>query len=405
MNRIWLAVMLLSSFTGISAQQKGDSLKAEASLPEKKWYETISVRGYVQTRYNRLLETNPNLSNEQGDRSWGNNGGFFLRRVRVIIFGQISKQVYFYLQPDFASAASSNNLNFGQIRDAYIDLGVDTKNEFRFRIGQSKIPYGFENMQSSSNRLPLDRNDGLNSAFVNERDLGVFFYWAPAAKRALYSSLVRDGLKGSGDFGVFAFGVFNGQGANKPEQNNQPHIVTRFSYPIEMGNQIIEPGIQAYTGKYVVTKDQTTSGTKLKQDRNYLDQRIAGTFVLYPKPFGIQAEYNIGKGPEFNPVTDSIETKSLHGGYITLSYLLKNKNKQIFIPFLRGHYYNGGKKHELDARSYQVRELEIGVEWQPVKQFELVAMYTISSRRFEDFSLQNNLQKGSLLRIQAQLNF
>ncbi|MFW2475448.1 MAG: porin, partial [Sediminibacterium sp.] len=338
-------------------------------------------------------------------KSWGNNGGFFLRRVRVILFGQISKQVYFYLQPDFASSAASNNLNFGQIRDAYIDLGVDAKNEFRFRIGQSKIPYGFENMQSSSNRLPLDRNDGLNSAFVNERDLGVFFYWAPTAKRALYSSLVRDGLKGSGDFGVFAFGVFNGQGANKPEQNNQPHIVTRFSYPIEIGNQIIEPGIQAYTGKYVVTKDQTSSGIKLKQDRNYLDQRIAGTFVLYPKPFGIQAEYNVGKGPEFNPVTDSIETKSLHGGYITLSYLLKNNNKQIFIPFLRGHYYNGGKKHELDARSYQVRELEIGIEWQPVKQFELVAMYTISSRRFEDFSLQNNLQKGSLLRIQAQLNF
>lgn len=405
MNRILLVTILLTFVSGISAQQKTDSLKAVASLPEKKWYETISVRGYVQTRYNRLLETNPNLSNEQGDKSWGNNGGFFLRRVRVIIFGQISKQVYFYLQPDFASAASSNNLNFGQIRDAYIDLGVDAKNEFRFRIGQSKIPYGFENMQSSSNRLPLDRNDGINSAFVNERDLGVFFYWAPTAKRALYSSLVRDGLKGSGDFGVFAFGVFNGQGANKPEQNNQPHVVTRFSYPIEIGNQIIEPGIQAYTGKYVVTKDQTTSGIKLKQDRNYLDQRIAGTFVLYPKPFGIQAEYNFGKGPEFNPVTDSIETKSLHGGYITLSYLLKNNNKQIFIPFLRGHYYNGGKKHELDARSYQVRELEIGVEWQPVKQFELVAMYTISSRRFEDFSLQNNLQKGSLLRIQAQLNF
>ena len=30
---------------------------------------------------------------------------------------------------------------------------------------------------------------------------------------------------------------------------------------------------------------------------------------------------------------------------------------------------------------------------------------TISNRRFEDFRLQNNLQKGSLLRIQAQINF
>jgi hypothetical protein len=266
------------------------------------------------------------------------------------------------------------------------------------------VPYGFENMQSSQNRLPLDRNDALNSSVVNERDMGVFFYWAPKEKRELFASLVKDGLKGSGDYGVFAFGAYNGQTANKPEQNNQPHIVTRFSYPFKIGNQIIEPGIQAYTGKYVVTKDQISSGAKFNADRNYTDQRIAGSFILYPKPFGIQAEYNIGKGPQFNTVTDSIETKSLKGGYITLSYMLHHK-EQVIIPFMRGQYYQGGKKHELDARSYDMQEFEFGIEWQPVKQFELVAMYTISNRRYEDFVLQNNLQKGSLLRLQAQINF
>ena len=406
MTRIWIAALLLvASATGFSQSNKDSIKPASKPAADKKWFESISVRGYVQARYNRLLETNPNLGNEQGDRSWGKGGGFFLRRARVILFGQISKQVYFYIQPDFASSASSTNLHYGQLRDAYIDLGVDAKNEFRFRIGQSKVPYGFENMQSSQNRLPLDRNDALNSAVANERDLGVFFYWAPTKQRELFSSLVRDGLKGSGDYGVFAFGAYNGQTANKPEQNDQMHVVTRFSYPMAIGNQIIEPGIQAYTGKYVVTKEQTSAAAKVKQDRNYLDQRVAGTFVLYPKPFGIMAEYNIGKGPEYNPVTDSIETKSLHGGYVMLSYMIKNSKQQIFIPFARGHYYNGGKKHELDARSYQVKELEIGVEWQPVKQFELVAMYTISSRRYEDFTLQNNLQKGNLLRLQAQFNF
>lgn len=406
MTRIWIAALLLvASTTGFSQSNKDSVKPAAKPVAEKKWFETISVRGYVQARYNRLLETNPNLGNEQGDRSWGKGGGFFLRRARVILFGQISKQVYFYIQPDFASSASSTNLHYGQLRDAYIDLGIDAKNEFRFRVGQSKVPYGFENMQSSQNRLALDRNDALNSAVANERDLGVFFYWAPTKQRELFSSLVRDGLKGSGDYGVFAFGAYNGQTANKPEQNDQLHVVTRFSYPMAIGNQIIEPGIQAYTGKYVVTREQTNIGTKIKQDRNYLDQRLAGTFVLYPKPFGIMAEYNIGKGPEYNPVTDSIETKSLHGGYVTLSYMIKNNKQQIFIPFVRGQYYNGGKKHEMDARSYRVRELEIGIEWQPVKQFELVAMYTISSRRYEDFTLQNNLQKGRLLRLQAQFNF
>lgn len=395
----------LTIVTNCYAQHGTDSsTKKTIPVPEKKWFDNISIRGYLQVRYNRLLETNPKLGNEQGDRSWGENGGFFLRRARVILSGQISKHVYFYFQPDFASSASSTSLHFGQLRDAYFDIGLDKDNEYRLRVGQSKVPYGFENMQSSQNRLPLDRNDALNSSVVNERDMGVFFYWAPKEKRDLFAALVKDGLKGSGDYGVFAFGAYNGQTANKPEQNNQPHIVTRFSYPFKIGNQIIEPGIQAYTGKYVVTKDQISSGAKFNADRNYTDQRIAGTFVLYPKPFGIQAEYNIGKGPQFNTVTDSIETKSLQGGYITLSYMLHHK-EQVIIPFMRGQYYQGGKKHELDARSYDMKELEFGIEWQPVKQFELVAMYTISNRRYEDFVLQNNLQKGSLLRLQAQINF
>lgn len=402
---VTLALLLIAAKTALSQSMTDTTQASTKAAGEKKWFETISIRGYAQVRYNRLLETNPDLGNEQGDKSWGKGGGFLLRRMRVILFGQISKQVYFYFQPDFASAISSGNLHFGQLRDAYIDLGVDKNNEFRFRIGQSKVPYGFENMQSSQNRLPLDRNDALNSAVANERDLGVFFYWAPAKKRQLFSSLVRSGLKGSGDYGVFVFGAYNGQTANKPEQNDQLHVVGRFSYPFQVGKQIIEPGIQAYSGKYVVPRDQMSLGAKFKQDRNYIDQRVAASFVLYPKPFGVMAEYNIGRGPEYNTATDSIETSPLHGGYITLSYMIRNQQSQVFIPFIRAQYYNGGKKHELDARSYRVRELEIGLEWQPVKQFELVAMYTFSNRRYEDHLLQNNLQKGSLLRLQAQFNF
>jgi hypothetical protein len=322
--------------------------------------------------------------------------------MRIIFFGQIHKNVYLYLQPDFASSPSSDRLHFAQIRDAYLDVGIDADNEFRFRIGQSKVPYGFENMQSSQNRIPLDRNDALNSAVTNERDLGVFFYWAPKNKRKLFSSLVSEGLKGSGDYGIFAFGVYNGQTANNPELNNKLHIVSRFTYPFQWRNQIIEAGIQGYTGQFVVPN--FSRDVKRVANMNYLDQRIAATFVLYPKPFGIQTEYNIGRGPEFNKVTDSIELRSLHGGYFQPSFMI-NFKKQTLIPFLRYQFYDGGKKHELDARSYNVSELEIGAEWQPNKNFELVVNYTISRRRYEDFIRQNNLQSGRLLRIQAQVNF
>jgi Phosphate-selective porin O and P len=372
--------------------------------PKTNWYEQIALRGYAQTRYNRLLETNENLGCEQCDRSWGKNGGFFLRRIRLIFSGQINKQVYFYIQPDFASSPSADRLHFAQIRDAYFDIGVDANNEFRFRIGQSKIPYGFENMQSSQNRLALDRNDALNSPVSNERDLGVFFYWAPKKTRKLFSHLVSSGLKGSGDYGVFALGAYNGQTANNPELNNKPHVVARLTYPFEVKDQIIEAGVQAYTGEFVLTAANLTTGVKTTKDRSYKDERVAASFILYPKPFGIQAEYNVGTGPEFNKATSTIEEKPLKGGYIQMSYFSKYKTHTI-IPFARYQVYQGGKKHERDARSYDVKDIELGVEWQPWKQFELVAIYTISQRRYEDFTLPNNNQKGNLLRVQAQVNF
>ena len=409
MNKL-LFFILLSVAVVTTAAGQTDSSTVETILsnrPDKrgKWYDNISVRGYVQARYNRLFETNEKLKCEQCDRSWGEDGGFFLRRVRVIFFGQVHERVYFYIQPDFASSASPTGLHFGQIRDAYFDVGFDRKNQFRARIGQSKVPYGFENMQSSQNRLPLDRNDALNSAVANERDLGVFFYWAPDKIRKRFSSLVADGLKGSGDYGVVALGVFNGQTANKPELNNLPHAVARVSYPIKIGKkQIIEPGIQAYTGKYTLASDLISKGTKVRSDFTYMDERVGGTVVMYPQPIGITAEYNIGRGPEFNTATDSIENRNLTGGYVMVNAMLKWK-KQVFFPFARSQYYNGGKKFELDARSYTVNEYEIGVEWQPIKNFEFVAMYTISKRRFDDFVKQNNVQQGQLLRLQAQLNF
>lgn len=397
---MFLVVLLAST---IKAQTPADTVKKE---PEKKkhWYESISLRGYTQVRYNRLFETNDQLKCEQCDKSWGDNGGFFVRRLRLIFSGNVHDRVYIYIQPDFASSASSTGLHFAQMRDIYFDLSLDKKKEFRLRFGQSKVPFGFENLQSSQNRLPLDRNDALNSALSNERDLGVFFYWAPEKTRKLFSDLVNDGFKGSGDYGVFGIGAYNGQTANKPEANDGPHLVARLSYPIQIKNQVIEPGFQAYTGKYVLTKDLQSSGVKIAKDYTFTDERMAASLVLYPKPFGIQAEYNIGKGPEFNTETDSIETRNLEGGYATLCYMMKFK-KQVIIPFTRAQYYRGGKKHELDARSYSVNEYEIGVEWQPIKNFELVVMYTMSDRRFEDYAKQDNKQKGNLLRIQAQFNY
>jgi hypothetical protein len=398
---VFTALLCLLAFQSFG-QQRDSVITQTAEKKPEKWYDKLSIRGYAQLRYNRLFETNRDLQCEQCDRSWGGEGGFFFRRIRLIFYGQVHDRVYVYIQPDFASSPASGVLQFAQIRDAYFDVGLDNKNEFRLRFGQSKVPYGFENLQSSQNRLPLDRNDGLNSAVSNERDIGVFFYWSPKKIRDRFSYLVRSGLKGSGDYGVFGLGIHNGQTANRNDANRQPHVVSRITYPFKLGKQFIEPGIQAYTGNVVVAS--VTPGVIGHEQFEYVDQRAAASLVLYAQPFGLGAEYNVGTGPEYNKNTNSIEQQDLQGGYVMASYMINLKD-QFIIPFARYHYYDGGKKHERDSRSYRVKEMELGVEWQPITNFEFVAMYTISKRRFEDGQLPDNFQEGSLLRLQVQANF
>lgn len=378
----------------------------------KEWYQKLTLKGYTQVRYNRFMETNPNLVCEACDRSVGNNQGIYLRRARLVYSGQIHQRVYIYTQIEMAQQMNRDNQNFGQLRDAYMDLGLDDDNQFRVRLGLSKVPYGFTNMQSSQNRLALDRDEAINSAVPNERDFGAFFFYTPKVKKDLFKKLVSDGLKGTGDYGIFAFGYYNGQSSNKPEENNNMHVVGRLTYPFEIKNQVIETSIQGFTGAWTMPTANlsTTKGIKTNATRTYKDERVAATFVLYPKPFGFQFEYNVGTNPKFNGDSSIVDGK-LKGWSALLNYRFVYKN-QVFFPFARYTVYNGGKKLETDARNYSVKETEFGIEWEPVKQFELTVAYNMASRLYSDMTIAKNpegirsiTQKGNFLRLQAQFNF
>jgi hypothetical protein len=66
--------------------------------------------------------------------------------------------------------------------------------------------------------LTLDRNDALNSAVANERDLGAFFYWAPSKEeRFLQCSLKMDTRVQV--IMVYLHLEYNGQTSNRTEGN------------------------------------------------------------------------------------------------------------------------------------------------------------------------------------------
>jgi hypothetical protein len=367
-------------------------LSGAAKPAQEHWYDRIKLRGYTQLRYNRLLVSNDDYVNAQGDKTIGKFNGFSLRRARFIVFGDVHERVSVYLQTDAANAVGDLT-HVVAMRDWYADLFLDDQKEARFRVGQSKVPFGFENMQSSQNRAPLDRSDAINTGAPNERDIGAFFYWAPAAVRARFKHLVDSGLKGSGDYGVIGVGVYNGQGTNLKEKNDNLHVVARATYPFAFGGQILELGTGGYVGKYVVSKGDDTGGAE-----EFRDVRGHASVTLYPQPFGFQAEYSVGIGPELDASRELVREGRPHGGYVMAMMRLGPA-----LPYVRAQTYDGGKKHETDAVKYKVRELEAGVEWQFNRAVELVAAY-VQGRRTAPKS-PYDVESGRLLRLQLQFNY
>ena len=289
---------------------KADHEKEEAIIQEraalKKWYDKISIRGYTQVRYSYITDDKKLVS--EYDSSIGNNTGFLIRRARLIISGDITDWLSIYIQPDFGATAGTGNNNFAQLRDAYADIFLTSDKEWRIRGGQSKVPFGFETLQSSQNRLALDRSDGINSGVNGERDLGFFLYYTPVETRKVFKRLVDTGLKGSGDYGVLGVGVYNGQTINVTERNDDKHVVLHATYPFELPyGQVVQVGVDAYRGVFNVACGAPIALTgglcaagAAPVSRNVLDERVGAHFVLYPQPFGFQVEWNWGRGPELN---------------------------------------------------------------------------------------------------------
>ncbi len=394
---------------------------------KKGWYESMNMRGYIQLRQNPIIggdKTMPGRSNttsirHRHDRSVGNDTNFLIRRARLIFFGDVGERLSYYIQPDLASSSGDTG-GLSQLRDLYGDVYLTKDRVHRIRVGQSKIPFSFEDLQSSQNRLALDRNDALNNCCRDERDLGAFYYYTPQDLQEMFRYLVSSGLKGSGNYGMFAFGVYNGQGANRTETNDNLHVVSRFTYPWKFENgQIFEFGMAALSGSFNVNRNSLApfggaASPMLGANNRYAksgfkDQRVGVHAVLYPQPFGAQMEWNWGRGPELNDALTMIEEKSFQGGYIQFMYkadnvMFFNENTGTWIPFVKWQYYDGGSKFETNAPSSYVKDLELGIEWQPNKELEFVAMYSRMNRTnvqtapFEQF-------RSELLRMQLQYNF
>jgi Phosphate-selective porin O and P len=387
---------------------KADQEKQEAIIQQsattKKWFEKLSLRGYTQMRYNYITDDKKLTS--PYDSSIGNDKGFLIRRARVVLSGDIHERISLYLQTDFGSTAGTGNNNFAQLRDLYADVFLTQDKEWRIRGGISKVPFGFDVLQSSQQRAAFDRSDAINTAVPNERDIGFFLYYTPTETRKLFRSLLDKGLKGSGGYGMLGVGVYNGQTLNVSEANDNKHVVLHATYPFELPyGQIVQVGVDAYRGVINVTRGNVTPlaggpavTPSAENNGNITDERIGTHFVLYPQPFGFQAEWNWGRGPELNAARTRVEEGSIQGGYVQAMYKWDN-----MMPYVRWQEYYGGRKNVTNSPFQVVHETELGLEYQFSPALELTVAYAWMKR--SGVAAPYTIEDGQLARFQLQWNY
>lgn len=389
---------------------------ATAAPPAKKWYDRLSLRGYTQMRMNTIVdgpaESPPGVlsrlrSVHDGDLRDNNN--FSFRRMRLILQGDLNDYVSLYFQPDFAATVSNQSVGERRegavsLRDMYADVFPTGDKAFRIRLGQSKVPFGWENMQSSSNRLALDRTDAINSAAPGERDLGIVAYYTPPRVQRIWNRLLVDQQKLFGNYGAFGLGVYNGQGLNRTETNDSVMTVALATWPFELDGlgldgQVLEVGGAVMRNR--VNPEVRTGGVS---PQSFADNRVGIHAILYPQPFGLQGEWNWGTGPEFDPATGRIEERPLNGGYIQAMARVRNSPLGPFYPFARWQYYRGGFKAAINSPRLETEELELGIEFLPTPPLEITLTYGRASRKEAD-ERRFGQAEGQLVRVQAQWNY
>ena len=376
-----------------------------------RWYERIRINGYAQFRYNlgatnRLfdLPLNDSFGDQQGNE-------FYVRRLRLVLQGQVSERVAFLTQ--FALEGGQQQLSNREIIDAYMDYYLTTDRVHRLRLGLHRVPNSFDTYRSSTNRQEMDRHESVQSGAPGERDLGIAYYWSPKIAQERFTELAAY-HNGPGDFGVFGLMVYNGQTRNRDELNKNKHVGAKLAYPFQFKNgRLLEAGVLAFHGTFSVAGASQPSSPSAARCHSLLnseggcdvkDQRVTGYLWTPPQPWGLLAEFTVGRGPKRNAQTGFIDEASLHGGYMQGYYTWRYSDVGMLTPYVRWGEYYGGFKSLNGAPDGQSRTWNFGVVWEPDTHFRFTVDYVLKNGLNSSLVLNQPQQEfdASQLRFQAQ---
>ncbi|UCC68426.1 MAG: porin [Armatimonadota bacterium] len=202
------------------------------------------VDGYVQFRY------------EDDDAPSGKQQ-FLVRRARVNVRGPASERasyrIEFQLDAKEAGKARGSKV---QLRTAYADYEL---NRGSLRIGQAKVPWGYELLESSAALWAGERSLLMDRLFPNQRDIGVQWSY----RKSRFSPQVN-------------VGIFNGTGINASDNNDRKNVMARVDFPVRDGSLALS-GYVGQNGEGPTATDQDRYGVSSRF--NWDETELMAEFV------------------------------------------------------------------------------------------------------------------------------
>lgn len=309
-------------------------LAAKVELLERRqttWDKIVArlphVSGYIQLRY-----------------QWNDadHSSFTVRRARLALHGDIAKKIDYRLQVEFASKV--------QIVDAYVQY--KPFRQLNVKVGQYKIPFTIENTDYAPLKfefidypMALRKLMGFNEVVGGEtlaatgRDMGVTLYGGFGE---------RDGY----DLVHYDFGVFNGSGINKGDENRTKDIAARLSVRPVAGLTLSG---SYYWGEY---------------GKAYLKRQRYAVGACYDRgPIVVRSEW-VG-GTTGIAATETTPRNDLHsdGWYAMVGW----RATRTLVPVARYESFYADSDVRSDTRQ---TNYTVGLVWQPFEQLRCQFNYT-----------------------------
>ena len=366
-----MALAAIAMTTANAQEKKGIQLPA--------WLSNVKLSGYALTQYQ--------YSGQKGAES----NSFNIRMGRLALEGRIAGDFYWKTQIQF----NGNTSTLGN-SPRMVDLFAEWQKYefFKVKIGQFKNPFTFENPMN-----PIDQ--GFMSYAQNVSKLAGF-----SDRAGEHASNGRDiGLQFQGDFLKnengrnllhYQVGVFNGQGINTKDVDNQKNIIGGVWFMPIKGMRI---GAFGWTGSYArkgtwTEKEMTAANVYPAQyvevehsgTRKLSQNRYAFSFEYKANDWTVRSEYIHSTGMAFAKSINNFNDADAKD--CTVNEKIGNKaqgvyglviapivSKKLYVKARYDMYENNGETNSMKT------QYEVGLNYNISKNFTILSEYAFVNDR------------------------